>query len=97
MNDMTLDPVFMAISLVLFLLILILDVLPRFLFKRHCVLLSLVGVGLHIPLMPLMLFAGFTLEWMILAYALSLFAFTTAHYICYAIDIKRKEREEGRA
>lgn len=95
MNDMTLDPVFLAISIALYLLILAFDVLPRFLLVRHGGWLSLVGVGLHIPLMPLMLFAGFTLEWMILAYAASVFAFTLAHYIRYTLDARRRAEEEG--
>ena len=95
MNDMTLDPVFLTVSVALFVLILAFDVLPRFLFLGHRTLLSIIGVGLHIPLMPLMLFAGFTLEWMILAYATSVFAFTLAHYIRYTLDARRRAEEEG--
>lgn len=95
MNDMTLNPVFLAVTLVIFALILALDVLPRFILIRHRVWLSLVDVGLHIPLMPVMLFAGFTLEWMILAYATSVFVFTIAHYIRYTLDARRRAEEEG--
>ncbi len=95
-DDMTLNPVFLAVTLVIFALILALDVLPQFILIRHRVWLSLVDVGLHIPLMPVMLFAGFTLEWMILAYATSVFTFTLAHYIRYTLDTKRAKREEGK-
>ena len=96
MNDMTLHPPFLAFSIICFVLVLALDVVPRFLSGRTSTVLSLVGVGLHVPLMPLMLFAGFTLEWMILAYATSVFAFTLAHYIIYTVKSKRTEEEEGK-
>ncbi len=92
---MTLNTLFLVLSIVCFVLVLALDVLPRFLSGHLSVLLSFVGIGLHIPLMPLMLFAGFTLEWLILAYAASAFAFTLTHYILYAINCKRTGREEG--
>lgn len=95
MNDMTLNPTFLALAAVCFVAILVLDVLPRFMSGHLSVLLSLLCVGLHVPLMPLMLFAGFTLEWMILAYAASVFAFTLAHYVRFMLDKKREAQKEG--
>lgn len=93
---MTLNPLFLTLSIICFIFILASDVLPRFLHGHLSVLLSFLGVGLHLPLMPLMLFAGFTLEWMILAYAASLFVFTLAHYIAYTLDSRRAAGEEGK-
>ena len=93
MNDMILNPLFLALCIVCFVFIIALDILPRFLKGRISSILSLVGIGLHIPLMPLMLFAGFTLELMILAYAASVFVFTLAHYVAYARNSRRKEEE----
>ena len=97
MNDMTLNPIFLALAAVFFVAILVLDALPRFLSGRISAVLSFIGVGLHVPLMPLMLFAGFTLEWMILAYAASVLAFTLSHYVRYSLDKKREAGKEGEA
>lgn len=94
--NMTLNPLFLTLSIICFALILALDVLPRFISGHLSVLLSLFGVGLHLPLMPLMLFAGFTLEWLVLAYAASLLAFTLSHYIRYTLGTRRAvDKEDG--
>ena len=89
MDDMTLRHPYAAIALVTLGVIILLHVLPAILKGRGGHLLGLVCLGLHIPLMPLMLFGGFTLELMILAYALSAFVFTAVKFITYELRVRK--------
>jgi hypothetical protein len=89
----TVQAVLKIAAIVLYVLVLLSDVLPAFLKGGLRTVLSYVSVGLHIVLMPLILFGGFTLEVMICAYAVSIFAYTLARYIPYARTL-RADREE---
>ena len=88
----TMQAVLKIAAIVLYVLVLVLDVLPVLFKGRLRAVLTYVGVALHIPLMPLILFGGFTLEVMICAYAISIFAYTLARYIPYARGIKAGEK-----
>lgn len=94
MNDMTLVPAFACVSAIIYGLIIVLHVLPRFLKNRAGHALDLVCVGLHIPLMPMMLLAGFSLEVMILAYALSAFLHSVLTYVFHRLALKDKPDKE---
>lgn len=93
----TVQAVLKIAAIVLYVLVLASDVLPAFLKGGLRTVLSYVSVGLHIVLMPLILFGGFTLEVMICAYAVSIFAYTLARYIPYARSVKTGEQKGGEA
>lgn len=90
----TMQAVLEIAAIVLYVLVLVLDVLPVLFKGRLRAVLTYVGVALHIPLMPLILFGGFTLEVMICAYAVSIFAYTLARYIPYARTLKTGREEK---
>ena len=93
----TMQAVLKIAAIVLYVLVLALDVLPVFFKGGLRTVLTYVGVALHISLIPLILFGGFTLEVMICAYAISIFAYTLARYIPYARSIKTGEQKGGEA
>jgi len=95
MDGLTLNIPFAVISAVILALITVLHILPLFLRARGSHALSFVCVGLHIPLMPMMLLAGFKLEHMILAYAVSGFVFTLVKFIGYELSLRKDRGEEG--
>ena len=90
----TVQAVIMVASVALYVLILVLDVLPAFLPRIPAAVLSYICIALHLILMPLMLVGGFTLEVMILAYAISVFAYTLARYIAYIRKARADEKGE---
>lgn len=93
MNDMTLIQPFAAISLCILGAIIILHILPAFV-RAGGHALGFVCLGLHIPLMPLMLLGGFPLEVMILAYAASAFLFTLVRLVTYERSLRRAGKTE---
>ena len=92
MDYIALQTIFKIIAIVLYVLIIALDVLPALLRGGPATVLSYVGIGLHIVLMPLMLLGGFTLEVMICAYAISIFAYTLARYLVHVRKTSADEK-----
>ena len=92
MDYIALQTIFKIIAIVLYVLIIALDVLPAFLHGIPAMALSYIGIGLHLILMPLMLLGGFTLEVMICAYAISIFAYTLARYLVHVRKTRADEK-----
>ena len=92
MDYIALQTTFKILAIILYIFILALDVLPAFLRGILATVLSYVGIGLHLALMPLMLLGGFKLEVMICAYAISVFAYTLARYTVYIRKTRADEK-----
>ena len=96
MDETTLKLIFTVITAIICALIVPLHIIPVFLRGRVARIISFVCIGLHVPLMPAMLFGGFDIEVMILTYTASAFLHALTRYILYELA-KRKSGKSDKA
>ena len=75
-----------------------LHIVSHFVSEKLSKILTFVNIGLHVALLFLLMYKGFTIEEAVLAYMISLFAYTLTAYLTYKLrDGKTKEEAEAEA